>query len=280
MEGVKAEVTKVVDGNTILVQLDGKEEEVRLSSVAVPGAKQSQSGEQPFGTEAFEFTSKNLEEKPVTLEFDREEKDKEGRFLAYVWIEDVLFNKTLIEKGFAKVEDSSTNTKYLDDFNTMQDKAKEKEIGIWSIKNYVQENGFNHQEQKQKKAESKANKESKENKSVASTPAPKKDSEKLATAPKEKKPTKTEMKPKVQEETKTQTAPKPKAESNSTPAPAPAPAKNPDPPAETASCDIKGSQNGIYHVPGSTYYSRTKNVAQWFCSVEEAENAGYRAPKR
>ncbi|TSB48392.1 sunset domain-containing protein [Alkalicoccobacillus porphyridii] len=47
-----------------------------------------------------------------------------------------------------------------------------------------------------------------------------------------------------------------------------------------ASCDIKGSVNGIYHVPGSTYYAQTKNVAQHFCSVEEAEKAGYRAPKR
>lgn len=45
-------------------------------------------------------------------------------------------------------------------------------------------------------------------------------------------------------------------------------------------CDIKGSQTGIYHVPGSTYYSRTTNVVQWFCSTEEAESAGYRAPER
>lgn len=45
-------------------------------------------------------------------------------------------------------------------------------------------------------------------------------------------------------------------------------------------CKIKGSENGIYHTPGSTYYSRTTNVAQWFCSEKEAENAGYRAPKR
>ncbi|MDM5338508.1 hypothetical protein QUF84_14945 [Fictibacillus enclensis] len=46
------------------------------------------------------------------------------------------------------------------------------------------------------------------------------------------------------------------------------------------SCGIKGSENGIYHVPGSTYYNRTTHVVQWFCSVEEAEEAGYRAPKR
>lgn len=45
-------------------------------------------------------------------------------------------------------------------------------------------------------------------------------------------------------------------------------------------CDIKGSVNGIYHKPGSTYYSRTKNVVQWFCSTDEAVEAGYRAPEK
>jgi len=45
-------------------------------------------------------------------------------------------------------------------------------------------------------------------------------------------------------------------------------------------CNIKGSSSGIYHTPGSTYYNRTTNPAAMFCSVEEAKNAGYRAPKR
>ncbi|MGM0199238.1 DNA-entry nuclease [Enterococcus sp. DIV1314a] len=43
---------------------------------------------------------------------------------------------------------------------------------------------------------------------------------------------------------------------------------------------IKGSNSGIYHLPGSTYYHKTTNVAQWFKTISEAENAGYRAPKR
>ena len=43
---------------------------------------------------------------------------------------------------------------------------------------------------------------------------------------------------------------------------------------------IKGSNSGIYHVPGSTYYDRTTNVVEWFHTIEEAEAAGYRAPKR
>lgn len=43
---------------------------------------------------------------------------------------------------------------------------------------------------------------------------------------------------------------------------------------------IKGSKSGIYHLPGNTYYNRTTNPATWFKSIEEAEAAGYRPPKR
>ena len=42
---------------------------------------------------------------------------------------------------------------------------------------------------------------------------------------------------------------------------------------------IKGSNNGIYHIPGSRYYNKTTNPAAWFKTVSEAEAAGYRAPK-
>ena len=46
--------------------------------------------------------------------------------------------------------------------------------------------------------------------------------------------------------------------------------------------DIKGNINSrgekIYHVPGSRYYDRT--IAEvWFCTAQEAEAAGFRAPK-
>lgn len=51
-------------------------------------------------------------------------------------------------------------------------------------------------------------------------------------------------------------------------------------------CAIKGnvSANGrIYHIPGSAHYGRTRidtaRGQRWFCSVEEAEQAGWRAPR-
>jgi hypothetical protein len=54
----------------------------------------------------------------------------------------------------------------------------------------------------------------------------------------------------------------------------------------SAACAIKGnisSSGRIYHVPGSKWYKKTKidtrRGERWFCSIEEAEQAGWRAPR-
>ncbi|MBX3549075.1 MAG: DUF4236 domain-containing protein [Xanthobacteraceae bacterium] len=62
----------------------------------------------------------------------------------------------------------------------------------------------------------------------------------------------------------------------------PAPATRP-----RTECTIKGNINSrgekIYHVPGSKWYNRTqineRNGERWFCSVDDAEAAGWRAPR-
>ena len=43
---------------------------------------------------------------------------------------------------------------------------------------------------------------------------------------------------------------------------------------------IKGSSSGIYHIPGSKYYDKTTHPLRMFKTISEAEQAGYRAPKR
>jgi endonuclease YncB( thermonuclease family) len=65
--------------------------------------------------------------------------------------------------------------------------------------------------------------------------------------------------------------------------PSPAGAASPD-----AACRIKGNINGrgdrIYHVPGTPSYADTRidqgRGERWFCSVDDAERAGWRAPRR
>lgn len=42
---------------------------------------------------------------------------------------------------------------------------------------------------------------------------------------------------------------------------------------------IKGSNSGVYHLPGSKYYDKTTNPKEMFKTVAEAKKAGYRAAK-
>jgi micrococcal nuclease len=143
-EGMEATITRVVDGDTAKVSLaNGKEETVRLLLIDTPETKHPRLGVQPFGKEASAYTEKTLENKQVTLEFDVSERDRYGRILAYVWIDDQLFNKKLVEKGLARVAVYPPDTKYVDEFRTVEKEAQKQEVGIWSMENYVTDDGYN-----------------------------------------------------------------------------------------------------------------------------------------
>jgi len=71
-------------------------------------------------------------------------------------------------------------------------------------------------------------------------------------------------------------------------APAPARLQSAVAPAPDPACRIKGNINArgerIYHVPGANSYAATRidpgRGERWFCSVDEAERAGWRAPRQ
>ena len=133
LQGIKAKVTKVIDGDTIIINVNAKKEKVRLILVDTPETEHPQMGVQPFGLEAAAFATEQLEGKEITLEIGVQTRDKYRRLLAYVWIGDKLFNQILVEKGLARVAVYPPNTKYLDAFTTLQETAKKKGIGIWSV---------------------------------------------------------------------------------------------------------------------------------------------------
>ncbi|TVX94640.1 thermonuclease family protein [Paenibacillus agilis] len=140
---IKAKVTKVSDGDTIKVDLNGKIEDVRLLLVDTPETQHPGKPVQPFGPEASEFSKKTLDGKEIELELDVSEREKYGRLLAYVWIGDKMFNEMLLEEGLARVAYVyPPNIKYVDHFREVQDKARKAEIGIWSIENYATDAGF------------------------------------------------------------------------------------------------------------------------------------------
>ena len=136
-----AKVIHVADGDTVTIAFNGKEEKVRLLLVDTPESVHPSKPVQPYGVESSNFTKKSLDGRNVEVELGNPERDKYGRLLAYLYIDGKMYNETLLEKGYARVAYVYVpNTRYVDEFRDIQDKARAKGIGIWSIENYADNN--------------------------------------------------------------------------------------------------------------------------------------------
>jgi len=88
-------VIGIVDGDTIDVDIDGQPYRIRYIGVDTPERGQ------PGYAEAKEANAALVSGKKVTLERDISELDRYGRLLRYVYLDDVMVNATLVEKGYA-----------------------------------------------------------------------------------------------------------------------------------------------------------------------------------
>lgn len=129
----KAKVVRCVDGDTILVSLDGKEEKIRMKGVDTPETKHPTKPVERFGKEASDFTKARLDKKTVWIEPDGPGggRDTYGRMLAYIWLEDgSCHNATLIREGYAHAY-----TRYpfdrMEDYRRLEREAREAKRGLW-----------------------------------------------------------------------------------------------------------------------------------------------------
>ena len=137
------QLVEVVDGDTIKVQMNGKTETVRLLLIDTPESVHPSKPVQPFSKEASKYTEDLLRDADVELELGIGERDKYGRLLAYVYADGKSVQESLLKKGLARVAYVfEPNTKYVDEYQDIQMKAQQEGVGIWSIENYVQEDGY------------------------------------------------------------------------------------------------------------------------------------------
>ena len=126
-------VVRVVDGDTIIVDMGGDNERVRFIGVDTPeSVHPDKSKNVPYGQVASDYTKGMLDGKKVGLEFDVEERDRYGRILAYVYLDGVMFNKTLLDEGHAVVATYPPNVKYVDIFTEAQKQARAAGKGLWA----------------------------------------------------------------------------------------------------------------------------------------------------
>lgn len=112
--GDTATVKRVIDGDTIEVEYQGKEATVRLLNIDTPETKHPNQVVECLGPEASQFLTDMLPEgTPVTLEFDQEKTDKYDRLLAGVFTEDGTFvNEAIAREGLGNAIKIAPNEKF------------------------------------------------------------------------------------------------------------------------------------------------------------------------
>lgn len=132
VSGKLYEVVRVVDGDTIIVNINSKHERVRLIGINTPESVKPNHPVEKYGKEASNFMKNLLKGKKVRLEFDVQKRDKYNRLLAYVYLEDgTMVNKLLLQEGYAQVMTVPPNVKYQEEFLKLQRKAREQGKGLW-----------------------------------------------------------------------------------------------------------------------------------------------------
>lgn len=124
-------VTRVVDGDTAEMLIEGGEVDVRFIGIDTPETVAPGQPVECYGQEASAYTESRLEGRTVRLEYDVERTDRYGRTLAYVWIGDELFNERLVAEGYALVTTYPPNVAYVDRFVAAQRAAREAGRGLW-----------------------------------------------------------------------------------------------------------------------------------------------------
>ncbi len=129
-----ATVERVVDGDTIIVLVNGRRERVRLIGIDTPESVDKNRPVQCYGHEASAYTESLLPPgTPVRLVRDVEARDQYDRLLAYVVrTDDQLFvNLDLIENGYAGPLTYPPNDHYARLFESSADTAASVGIGLW-----------------------------------------------------------------------------------------------------------------------------------------------------
>ena len=124
-------VTRVIDGDTIEVEIEGEKKRVRYIGVDTPETVHPSKPVQCFGKEASEFNKNLVEGNWVRLEKDISETDKYGRLLRYVYVGEKFVNLELVGKGYADVITYPPDVKYTEVFLIAKREAQAEKRGLW-----------------------------------------------------------------------------------------------------------------------------------------------------
>jgi micrococcal nuclease len=136
---VTAEVTHVVDGDTIDVRLpDASEETVRYIGIDTPETAKHHAPVECGGPKAQGVNERLVAGRTVTLRFDEEPRDVYGRLLAYVYLpgagragRPLFVNAELARRGLARTLTIPPNDSFAEQFARLAARAGARGRGLW-----------------------------------------------------------------------------------------------------------------------------------------------------
>lgn len=131
-----ARLERVVDGDTIVARVGGREERIRYIGIDTPETVKPNAPVECFGPQAHDLNVRLLGAAgtALTLRFDRELRDRYDRLLAYVYrARDGLFvNARLVGAGAARTLPIAPNTAYEAQLSDLQHAARAAGRGLWT----------------------------------------------------------------------------------------------------------------------------------------------------
>jgi micrococcal nuclease len=138
-KSLTAHVSRVIDGDTIVVRLPGgDDEDVRYIGIDTPETVKPGTPVQCFGPRAHEANERLVDGRTVTLRFDAERRDIYGRLLAYVFLpggrpgdRPLFVNAELVRRGLARTLTIPPNDSFAPLFARLAARAGVGGRGLW-----------------------------------------------------------------------------------------------------------------------------------------------------
>jgi micrococcal nuclease len=126
-------VVRVIDGDTVRVRLHDETTTVRYIGVDTPETVKPGEPVQCFGKRAIAFNRRLVADRRVRLRFGREQRDRYGRLLAYVFPRRARrsVNARIVAGGYGRVLTIPPNTRHRRPYGRLERQARRRGRGIW-----------------------------------------------------------------------------------------------------------------------------------------------------
>ena|GEM_PF-6648136 len=133
---IEAEVTRVIDGDTIEVNIKGVQYKLRYIGIDAPELDSIDTNTRNIAMKAADKNGDMIGHQTVEIEKDVSEADRYGRLLRYVYAGGLMANAELVKSGYAQAVSYPPDIKYQSLFSSLQAGAKASKVGMWSSSGY------------------------------------------------------------------------------------------------------------------------------------------------